>query len=320
MKIKITAIVMIHDQPVLAKQLIHTLLAEDIKVIVHLDGDSDPAVRDQLKNSFQGKIEFSPSFKCSWGTYSLVKATLEALLSIRRLDWNPDYVLLLSGSDFPIKSHHALCAFLENNHGRQFIQSKPISEKWVKGGLQEERFQYYFPFNWRSQPLLFDWAFKAQSTLAHFIGTRRIPTDIDLHIGSQWWALTWDACTAILDLVAKRPEIEKYFKLTWIPDESFFQTLIRCVVAEDEIICDTGLTYFEFDEKGRPLVFYDDHFDHLRRQPFFFARKISNHCQRLRENLHHVWQEKTTCSSTPISPNDLVVTKHYQDFLQKTKV
>lgn len=46
------------------------------------------------------------------------------------------------------------------------------------------------------------------------------------YAGSQWWALSADACHYILSFVETNPKIVKFFQNTLTPDEIFFQTII----------------------------------------------------------------------------------------------
>ena len=66
----------------------------------------------------------------------------------------------------------------------------------------------------------------------------------------------------------------RFFRTTWIPDETFFQTLVPHLVPEHEIRRRT-LTFLMFTDYGMPVTFYNDHYDLLLSQDFLFARKIS---------------------------------------------
>jgi hypothetical protein len=74
------------------------------------------------------------------------------------------------------------------------------------------------------------------------------------------------------------------FSTTWIPDETFFQTIVRHVVPDDEISTRT-LTFLLFSDYGLPVTFYDDHYDLLLSQDFLFARKISPEASDLKRRL-----------------------------------
>ncbi len=87
-----------------------------------------------------------------------------------------------------------------------------------------------------------------------------------------------------MDMVRDRKDVMRFFRTTWIPDETFFQTLVRHLIPADEINTRT-LTFLMFTDYGMPLVFYNDHYDMLLNQDYLFARKISPEAVELKERL-----------------------------------
>ena len=85
----------------------------------------------------------------------------------------------------------------------------------------------------------------------------------------------------------------RFFRTTWIPDETFFQTLVRHLVPEDQIACRT-LTFLIFSDYGMPVSFYNDHYDLLVNQDYLFARKISPDAYELKDRLGSLYAETGT--------------------------
>ena len=112
-------------------------------------------------------------------------------------------------------------------------------------------------------------------------------------IGSQWWCLRRRTVEWILDLCRQRPDIMRFFRTTWIPDETFFQTLVPHLVPEKEIRTRT-LTFLMFTDYGMPVTFYNDHYDLLLSQDFLFARKISPAAHELKRRLGDLFASKKT--------------------------
>src|SRR4029077_11453063 len=113
-----------------------------LDVVVHVDRNADGAVMQRLQAEFQGRrVAFAPRVRCGWGTFSLVQAALNGLRTIAGLEWQPDYVVLMSGADFPIRPAADLHAFLESHTDLDFIESIPLTRCRVRGGLQHERFE-----------------------------------------------------------------------------------------------------------------------------------------------------------------------------------
>lgn len=222
-----------------------------------------------------GNVSFSRRFTCEWGTWGLVAATQAA--SAQMLDRHPAvrHVFLASGSCLPLRPVRTLVDYLDARPQTDFIESVTTADVgWTVGGLDAERFNLRFPFSWQRQRRLFD----AYVWMQRRVGfRRRIPKGIVPHLGSQWWCLTRQTLKSILE-DPDRALHERYFRRVWIPDESYFQTLVRLHSSRIE---SRSLTLSKFDYLGKPHTFYDDHLQLLRRSDCFVARKIWPRADRL---------------------------------------
>ncbi len=220
-------------------------------------------------------IRFATRHRCEWGTWGMVAATQETGQIM--LDEFPEvrHVYLASGSCLPLRPVQELIDYLAERPHTDFIESATTADvPWTIGGLDQERFTLRFPFSWRKQRYLFDKYVHFQ----RFIRLkRRIPNGIVPHMGSQWWCLTRQTLSAILE-DPERQSYDRYFKKVWIPDESYFQTLARLYSRQIE---SRSLTLSKFDYQGKPHIFYDDHLQLLRRSDCFVARKIWPFANRL---------------------------------------
>jgi hypothetical protein len=107
------------------------------------------------------------------------------------------HVYLVSGSCLPLRPVEDLRSYLAARPMTDFIESVTISEvDWTVGGLNEERFEYRFPFSWKRQRFLFDRYVELQRKLGL---VRDMPEGITPHLGSQWWCLTRQTLSAILE-------------------------------------------------------------------------------------------------------------------------
>jgi hypothetical protein len=117
-------------------------------------------------------------------------------------------------------------------------------------------------------------------------------------IGSQWWCLRRRTIEAVLDFCDARRDVMRFFRTTWIPDETFFQTIVRHLVPDMEIRNRT-LTFLMFTDYGIPVTFYNDHFDLLTSQDYLFARKLSPDAVELKAKLGALYSQ--TGVAFPIS-------------------
>lgn len=213
-------------------------------------------------------VRFSGRHACEWGTWGIVAASQEAATVMLRDFAEVRHVYLASGSCLPLRPVEELRAYLDERPKTDFIESVTTEDVgWTIGGLDFERFTLRFPFSWRKQKWWFDTYVKLQRKVGF---RRKIPAELVPHLGSQWWCLTRRTLSAILEH-PERSKIDRYFQKVWIPDESYFQTLVRQVSSTVE---SRSLTLSKFDFQGKPHIFYDDHLQLLRRSDCFVARKI----------------------------------------------
>jgi hypothetical protein len=246
-------------------------------VVVHVDKRVSKQAYLGLFNALAdlGNVRFSARYACEWGTWGIVAATQDAASMMLASFPEVRHVFLASGSCLPLRPVDELVAYLNERPRTDFIESVTTEDVgWTISGLDLERFTLRFPFSWRKQRLLFDHYVKLQRRLGF---KRKIPAGIVPHMGSQWWCLTRQTLSAILES-PDREEIDTYFRKVWIPDESYFQTLIRQVSSQVE---SRSLTLSKFDFQGKPHIFYDDHLQLLRRSDCFVARKIWPHADML---------------------------------------
>lgn len=247
-------------------------------LVIHVDKNVPQDEYDRFVARFSDlheQVKFSKRHRCEWGTWGMVAGTQSASELMLMTYPRVSHVYLASGSCLPLRPVKELRRYLESRERTDFIESATTADvPWTVGGLDSERFTLSFPFSWKKQRFLFDRAVAVQRLLRL---KRRIPQGLVPHMGSQWWCLTRQTLSAILQ-DPDRPTYDKYFKRVWIPDESYFQTLARLYSRQIE---SRSLTLSKFDFQGKPHIFYDDHLQLLRRSDCFVARKIWPRADRL---------------------------------------
>ncbi len=296
---KLCYILLAHQHPKILTRLLNALIGAGHKVALHYDKSARAADFALLHEQFAGNpsVRFAKRVKVSWGGWSICQATLNCIDEIAQSGWEPDYVYYASGADFPTRSSEELLAFLTRNAGKEFIEGVPANkERWVKGGPQEERYQYYFWLNWRSQEKLANFALQVQKWLGV---KRKFVRGLEPFMGAQWWVLTWDTLKQVMALTAQ-PGVLRFFKLTLIPDELFFQTLVCNLVPASRIVA-RPLTLAQFTDYMIPIIFCADRVDYLARQPFFMARKLSPHRMELYDQLEKIWSGPALGTPIPLA-------------------
>ncbi|WP_127901420.1 beta-1,6-N-acetylglucosaminyltransferase [Solirhodobacter olei] len=260
-----------------AEQVARYWAERDCPVVIHVDRRVGADRAEGFRAALAGlpNVAFGPRFACEWGTWGMVAATQAAAeLMLARF---PDvrHVYLASGACLPLRPVEELQRYLDQRPHTDFIESVTTEDvTWTVGGLDAERFTLRFPFAWKRHRKLFDRYVRLQRRVGY---RRRIPKGLVPHMGSQWWCLTRQTLSAILE-DPRRPVFDRYFRRVWIPDESYFQSMVRLYSRNVE---SRSLTLSKFDFQGKPHMFYDDHLQLLRRSDCFVARKIWPQAERL---------------------------------------
>ncbi|PID36183.1 MAG: glycosyl transferase [Rhodobacterales bacterium] len=281
---KIAFILLSHKDPQAIIDQAQRLTAAGDYISIHFDARSKRSDYEMLRAALDDNpaVTFAKRrVKCGWGEWSLVEGTLEAVKAAVEAFPRATHFYMISGDCMSIKSAEFAHRYLDENDV-DYIESFDFFESdWIKTGFKEERLIYRHWFNERTQKWRFYQSYEWQKRLGL---TRKIPDDIQVMIGSQWWCLRRRTIEWILAFIKRRRDVMRFFATTWIPDETFFQTLVRHLVPADEIRTRT-LTFLMFTDYGMPVTFYNDHYDLLLSQDYLFARKISPGAEELRRRL-----------------------------------
>ncbi|MEP2640172.1 DUF5928 domain-containing protein [Roseobacter sp.] len=290
---KIAYILLCHKDPDAIIQQAERLTSEGDYIAIHFDARAQTADYEKIRKALMKNENVALTkrrIKCGWGEWSLVQATLTTLETALETFPRASHFYMLSGDCMPIKTAQYIHQALDADDA-DFIESFDYFESnWIKGGLKKERLIYRHFFNERKNQRLF---YASMNLQRRFKLQRKLPADIQIRIGSQWWCLRRETVEAVFEFLKTRRDVARFFTHTWIPDETFFQTVVSHLVPESQIRTRT-LTFLMFSEYGMPVTFYNDHYDMLIGQDYLFARKISPDADDLKRRLGQLYSEVDT--------------------------
>jgi hypothetical protein len=175
--VKLGWIVLAHDQPAQVARLLSRLAAGGDTVFLHIDARSDAGPFVAATRDIPG-VRLLPRFESRWGGYGLVAAALagiEAALTVEA-----DYLLLVSGQDYPVKPVDDFRSFLAANVGTVFMKSYEIpNPQWHVAGGGLSRFdRRHYRLLGRTVTLPNRWT--------PFVPARELPFGLTPFSGSQW--------------------------------------------------------------------------------------------------------------------------------------
>lgn len=257
----IVYVISAYKNPTHLSRLVHRLhTGPETTFVVHVDRKTDTRVYDAMREGLGDLdgVTFLPRHACHWGGFGHVQASLKGLREIVERGRDPDYVILLSGQDYPIKPNTYIRDFLERDDGRSFFLHFPLpTDNWAHGGLHRLR-----RWHWRYRRLHF------------WLPLRRaVPGGLRPWGGSAYWIVSRSALRTIAEFVAANPSYVRFFRHVDIPDELFFQTILLNS-PEAERCVDFRLHYTEWSRMPAPAILTKEDYPQLVTSPCLFARKF----------------------------------------------
>lgn len=295
-------IILAHKNPIQLKRLIEKLNDNFSSFWIHIDKNQDIEPFIDTLNSYPNLTFVSKRENGTWGDLGIVKGTINALKEIINSK-KEGYCILISGQDYPIKNKEKInCYFIKNN-GYDFIDVSPIFEVFPTEWKIRLNYYKYNLSNNRGKYILFSSKFDKsffslncikniikiilykrdlkfiKEIISNFNKERCIPENLTPYAGAQWWALTYQTAIKVVNFIEKNPSFYSYNEYSLLPDETFFQTIIKHLsITDSSIKIKESLTYTNWsrDNCDLPVTFNDSDIDELTGQPEnkLFARKF----------------------------------------------
>ena len=204
-----------------------------------------------------------------------------------------DWLVYLSGQDYPTKPISEIETFLSQTHYDGFMEYFKVFSPESQWSMREGKNRYLFKYknihilkkfpNWLKkliipikivnylQPLF-------RVNLAYeMLGIRRkslFNGDFICYGGSSFTTLTGKCIEYLDDFCQNHPEIIEYYKEVCNSDESFIQTIL--LNSKRFNLCNDNKRYFDFSQtkNGRPKILTINDYDAIVQSNAHFARKF----------------------------------------------
>jgi len=262
---KIAYIILAHKYPEQLIRLIHRLNTEKASFFVHVDKKTDKIIYNQIVENLNGlsNVYFLNRNKAYWAFFSsMLNPTVRGIDEMFKRNVPFDYVILLTGQDYPLKSNKQIEKVLQENKGKVFMRYHSIpSDCWIneKGGLDRIEYRHFYFFD------------------RHFIFPikRKFPKVFKPYGGNAYWCLPKECAEYVRNLIKQNPSFFNFFKHVFAPEEIFFQTVILNSPFKDSVI-NNDLRYIDWPDKNpsHPKILCKEDFEKLLRSSSLFARKF----------------------------------------------
>ncbi len=252
-----------HNTPNHLCKLINALNSPNVEFFIHIDRKNDISLFKQDIN--HENVVFIPSrISVYWGEFSQVQATINLIKAALSSKNNFDYLIFISGSDYPLKSPDYINDYFTQRAGTEFINLVEVPNEKVNKHIN--RFYKYRP------QMLYDYRLYRiirrvldiliNQVLHRKRDYKKVLQNQKPYAGSSWWALSADACYYILSFIETNPKIVKFFRNVLMPDESFFQTIIGNSKFREKVA--RNLTFTEWKGGYNPEYINMEHLQMLK--------------------------------------------------------
>ncbi|AVH71446.1 beta-1,6-N-acetylglucosaminyltransferase [Nostoc sp. 'Lobaria pulmonaria (5183) cyanobiont'] len=228
-------ILLTHTKPLQIYRLINklnTMFNYPVIVCHHDFSKCDLSVDTLSKNV----LLVRPHIQTEWAGFTLVEATVQALRLMYEVSDTPDWFVLLSGADYPIKTARHILDDLASSPYDAYIEYEQITYEtykrdlipnmlWLKNSYQRyctKTFYFHYSKKYFAQ-------LNMEIHLEHPLLTKAfLPFSKKLACfsGSQWFCANRKAAKYIIDFHEQRNVLTLYYSKLKYTDEAYFQTIL----------------------------------------------------------------------------------------------
>lgn len=218
-----------------------------------------------------------PHIETAWAEFSVVEATVRAIERMYEAPESPEWFVVLSGADYPIKSPARILRDL--NEGSfdahihfELITSSSSGREWQRDcHLRYCTKRFTLPyFTKRLQPR------SRTLELRHPVLTKPLlpfSRNLSCFAGSQWFSANRRAARYIINFHKTRTKLAAHYRTLMFPEESYFQTVLAN--ADALKLHDESWRYADWSEnQSHPKVLLTADLPRLLASRAHFARKF----------------------------------------------
>jgi hypothetical protein len=264
-------IIMAHKNPSQIQRLINRLGHPHFDLYIHLDLKTDMEDFSYLANYPQ--VHFIKNrIKVSWGAISFTEALLNSIKEIISKGEAYDFITLISGQDYVLKTSAEIYSYFDKRKGKNFLYLESLISPWWHEAIK--RINRYDMVNFS-----FPGKYKLQILANTFLPAKRFPLPYILYGGPRaaWFTITVDCAKYVMNFIEQNPRVMNFFRYTWGADEFIFPTIIMNSEFKRTVVIDNDFLYVDWSQGGsNPKILTTEDFGSLERSCCYFARKFDN--------------------------------------------
>jgi hypothetical protein len=260
---KLACFLMLHKNAGQFAWIFSAVYNPDDLFLIHVDARSAASFLKEVQAVVGGRpnVRFLDSIPVSWGGWSQCEAEFRAIRHLIASGEPWDYLVNLSGQDYPLRPLSELKAFLAERQGTNFIRTRTLAGNPLHFRLRllfrcierDGRMRRLPIPNWPFRPLRIRW------------------------FGSSWHFLSRDFCEW-LATSGMMECCDRALRHTKAPDEFVMQAAAMNGPFRDTV--DPGLYRFYNFDGPSPVILTEADWDDMTASDAFFARKFDESVDR----------------------------------------
>jgi hypothetical protein len=194
--------------------LVERLLGPEVSVFLHVDARANDSVFAEIQRRLETGLaaRLLPRVPCRWGGWGIVEAVLLGLREALGASHDFEHFVVVSGQDYPLTPSGTIVDFLRAHDGRSFLAQWPLpSPLWgADGGCDRIRF----------------WHANVRGHKIRLPYRRQYPPGLRPFGGSLYLTLARRAAIHVVEYGNRRPEVLRFHRHVWIPDELYVPTVL----------------------------------------------------------------------------------------------
>ncbi|MFS4429465.1 beta-1,6-N-acetylglucosaminyltransferase [Chryseobacterium sp. GVT01B] len=257
--VRIAYFIMVHHKSEVFKDMFKKIYTRDQFYLIHIDRKAKPDFIEEIQLYVVQfpNVYILDSMNIVSGGFNMVQAELNAMEFLLNVSQEWDYFINLSGEDYPLKSQNIIRQFLSAHKDRNYLFY--YDQKFYRPDTLQ-RIQSYFT----------EFAY----VISSFIYKRAFMKGVIPFIGGKWFMFTRETCVFLTNNKTVM-NFEDYYLHTFLPAESFFQTVLMNTSFSDIIINDDKRAVLEksiFQNTQSTFTYIES----LKSGNQLFIRKINN--------------------------------------------
>jgi Core-2/I-Branching enzyme len=247
-RLPVCFLLLTHRSPEQVKRLVGVVAP--CPVLVHLDAHAGRQVWAEFQELAEecGQLDLVERTATGWGSWGLVQATLNGLE--RALDLDCTHIVKMTGQDYPIRPIEEIAAFCKQSPATSWIPHDEIPVSFLgekDGGVARTK----------------HWHMAVRGHAVSVPMNRRPPEGITPFYGQAQLVMSMPLARWLVAEVRRRPELVRFFRRTWMPNELFIPSLaMTSPMAAD--VSGSNLWFTDWSAGGsHPKVFGREDIDEL---------------------------------------------------------